>query len=86
MAVQSEQRKLWDRIVAKAWADEDYKKRLLADPAGVLRAEGMNLPEGLDVRVVEATENQAWYVLPPQTAGEIAEGEERLAAWWQTFV
>jgi len=80
MADHSAQKKVWMKVVAKAWEDEDFKKSLLADPAGVLRAEGMSLPEGMDVRVVEATEKQAWFILPPQTAEGLVEGEERLAA------
>jgi hypothetical protein len=80
MAVENAQRKLWEKIIAKAWADEDYKKRLLADPAGVLAAEGLILPKGVNVNVVEATKEQIWLVLPEQQAEDAVEGEERLAA------
>ncbi len=79
MADQGAQRKRRDKIVAKGCEAADGKRRLLADPASVLRAEGMNLPEGLDVRIVEATEKQAWFILPPQTAEGLAEDEGRLA-------
>ena len=81
MAEQNEQAKQWAKIVAKAWADEDYKKRLMDDPASVLSDEGMELPEGVKINVVEATDKQAWMVLPPKPAdGKIEEGESRLAA------
>jgi hypothetical protein len=87
MAAQNEQQKVWAKIVAKAWADEDYKLRLLADPAAVLKAEGVKVPEGVAFKCVEATETQAWLVLPPKPkdVGGASEGEERLAAfmnWW----
>lgn len=77
---QNEQQKLWAKIVAKAWADEDYKQRLLDDPAAVLRAEGMTLPEGVEINVVEATAKKAWFVLPMQPDEGALVGEERLAA------
>jgi hypothetical protein len=31
-------------VVAKAWADEAFKARLVSDPAAVLKAEGLALP------------------------------------------
>jgi hypothetical protein len=73
--------KIWTRIVAKAWEDEGYKARLLADPASVLKAEGIDVPAGKTVAVLEAKENQALFVLPRPGSVEIVEGEERLAAW-----
>ena len=81
MAEQNEQAKQWAKVVAKAWADEDYKQRLMTDPASILTEEGMEVPEGVQISVVEATEKQAWIVLPPKPeSGEIAEAAERLAA------
>ncbi len=73
--------KTWAAIVAKAWADEGYKRRLMADPRAVLAEEGVLLPAGMEVTVVEATERHRWLVLPPKRAGEetLAEGA-RLAA------
>jgi hypothetical protein len=47
---------LWSQIVARAWCDEGYKKRLRSDPRNVLAEYGMELPEGMDVKVVEGTE------------------------------
>ncbi|OEU65344.1 MAG: hypothetical protein BA863_15685 [Desulfovibrio sp. S3730MH75] len=83
MAEQNEQQKQWAKIVAKAWADEDYKQRLLANPANVIKDEGMEIPEGVEIKCVEATETQTWIVLPPKpsSTGAAARGEERLAAF-----
>jgi hypothetical protein len=83
MAEQNEQAKQWAKIVATAWADEDYKQRLLEDPASVLTEEGMEVPEGIELNVVEASEKQLYMVLPPRPEeGNIKEGAERLAAAW----
>ena len=76
-----EQAKQWAKIVAKAWADEAFKQRLIDEPAAVLAEEGMEVQEGVELKVVEATENQSWLVLPPKPEeAEIEEGAERLAA------
>ena len=84
MAEPNDRQKQWAKIVAKAWADEDYKRRLLDDPGAVLSEEGMKVPEGLQISVVEATEKQAWLVLPPKPEtgkiGRIEEVGQRLAA------
>ena len=78
----NEQQKRMAKIVAKAWADDEYKQRFISDPATVLREEGADVPEGVMFKVIEAQENENWIVLPPKPADEyIAEAaEERLAA------
>jgi len=48
-----ELRKAWARVVAKAWADEEFKRRLLTDPRAVAAEAGVPLPERLTVKVVE---------------------------------
>ena len=59
-----EQAKAYGRIVAKAWADEAFKQRLAADPAAVLKAEGMAVPAGAEVRLVENTDKVVHLTLP----------------------
>ena len=39
-------KKLWAKIVAKAWCDEAYKAELVNNPEQVLKAEGAEIPEG----------------------------------------
>ncbi len=76
-----ESRKKVARVIAKAWADEGYKKRLAADPMAVLAEEGIDVPQGVTVKVVEETEEVRFLVLPmPGAGGGAQEMEERLAA------
>jgi hypothetical protein len=42
-----------DRVFAKAWADEDFKVALLANPREALRSQGIQVPEGITVNVYE---------------------------------
>jgi hypothetical protein len=47
------QRRLWGQIVARAWDDDCFRQRLLAEPEAVLQEAGMDVPGGISVRVVE---------------------------------
>ncbi|ADK85871.1 hypothetical protein Deba_2511 [Desulfarculus baarsii DSM 2075] len=74
----------WAKVVAKAWADESYKNKLLSDPAAVLRAEGLAIPEGVRLTVLENSATQIHLVLPvaPSDAADLEDAAlgERLAA------
>ena len=58
----------WERalgqVIAQAWSDDSYKQQLLADPASVLAAEGLTVPAGKQVRIVEDTGDVVHVVLP----------------------
>jgi len=55
------------KIIARCWEDEEFKKRLMADPAKILDAEGVNVPDGVSIRVVEDTEQVRTLIIPPGT-------------------
>jgi|WetSurMetagenome_2_1015567.scaffolds.fasta_scaffold123654_2 hypothetical protein len=63
-------RDLEARIIAKAWRDPEYKKRLLSDPKGVLQSEiqaidpAVKLPDSLQAYAHEETANTYHFVLP----------------------
>ena len=79
----AEHQKKWAVCVAKAWADEDYKQRLLSDSAAVLKEEGVEVPGGMEFKVVENTQSVFHMVLPAvpdSEEGSIEDVEERLAA------
>lgn len=64
-----ENKKLWAKIVAKAWCDETFKAELLNNAEQVLKAEGAEIPEGVHVHVVEeqkpSTAEDVYLYLPP---------------------
>jgi hypothetical protein len=43
----------WGQVVGRAWADEDFKRRLLADPAGVLAEYELMAATGQALKVLE---------------------------------
>ena len=59
-----EQGKKMNQIIAKCWADEAFKAKLLADPAATLKAEGAEVPAGLTVKAVENTDQVFHLVIP----------------------
>ena len=60
-----EQQQAMGKIIAKAWADEAYKLRLINNPADVLKEEGVPVPEGITLKVVENTP-ALFHILLPQ--------------------
>jgi hypothetical protein len=61
------------QIIAKCWADESFKQKLIADPKAVLRAEGVDVPAA-NVRIVENSSELFHLVLPSKPAeGELSE-------------
>jgi hypothetical protein len=44
----------WGQIVGRAWADDDFNRRLMADPTGVLAEYNLRAPAGLRIKVLEA--------------------------------
>ena len=57
-------------IITKCWADDAFKRGLLADPMTTLQTEGVDVPEGLEVRVVENTDKIFHLVLSPKPASD----------------
>ncbi len=47
---------LWSQIVARAWCDEGFMKRLRSEPRPLLAEHGLEVPEGVEVQVEEGAE------------------------------
>jgi hypothetical protein len=70
----------WGKVVARAWSDELFKKRLLADPAAVLKENGIEVPKEAAVKVVENSAKVVHLILPGRPA-ELSETElDQIAA------
>jgi hypothetical protein len=53
------------KIITRCWEDEEFKKRLMADPAKILDAEGVSVPDGVSIRVMEDTDQVRTLIIPP---------------------
>jgi hypothetical protein len=56
----------WGQIVGRAWADDEFSQRLLADPISVLTEYDMEMPTGVRVKVLADTER-----VPEDTTGVV---------------
>ncbi len=71
----------YQAVVVKAWTDPAFKAQLLADPTSVMRAAGVDIPDGMDIKLVEhqAGEKEGHTVvtlpLPAAPAGHLSDDE-----------
>jgi hypothetical protein len=65
--------KKWAQLVARAWTDAKLKQRLLDAPEEVLREHGLDVPAGIEMRVVENTPKVTYLTLPLKPALEATE-------------
>lgn len=68
----NEQGKKISKIIAKAWSDANFKAKLLANPAEILQAEGIEVPAGVKVNAVENT-NEQFFLVIPKAPGELSD-------------
>jgi len=74
---------LWSQIVARAWCDEDFMKRLQLNPRAVLAEQGIEVAPGTGVEVVEGpeakveddTEAGLRFILPNNPPEELTDEE-----------
>lgn len=73
MSLESSRDDAMQLLLRKSWTDAEFKRRLLADPAGVLREEGWEVPAGVQIVVVEETPTTRYLTLP--TAPPVGDAE-----------
>jgi len=83
-----DERKEYAKVIAKAWTDDEFKKRLLADSTAVLKENGIEIPEGMTVKFIEQEEpkeNEILVPLRPRPAetGDLSDEDlHEVAAGW----
>jgi hypothetical protein len=65
-------------LIAACWKDDALKQRFLSDPHAVLAEHGMDVPEGMNVNVVENTDNAVHVTLPAAPEGHAELSDEEL--------
>jgi len=60
----SQLEKKMSQLISKCWADEGFKRKLVADPAGTLKAQGLELPADVTIKALENTERVFHIVIP----------------------
>ncbi|MAB73244.1 MAG: NHLP leader peptide family natural product precursor [Planctomycetaceae bacterium] len=60
----TEQRNQLAELFAACWKDEALKARLMAAPKAVLKEHGLDVPDGIDVKVVENADDCVHITMP----------------------
>jgi hypothetical protein len=81
MSGAEDQRLAYAKMLARVWSDDAYKARLYDDPSATLKEAGIDIPAGVEVKVLENTPELRHVVLPsPPAEGELMEDDlERVA-------
>ena len=75
----TEQKNALARLFAACWKDEALKARLVSDPKAVLKEHGLDVPDNLDVKVVENADDCVHITLPAPPAGDNDLSDEELS-------
>ena len=60
----TEQRNALTDLFAACWKDDALKARFMSDPKAVLAERGIDMPDGMDVKVVENADNTVHITMP----------------------
>jgi hypothetical protein len=60
----AEQNKAFAEFYASCWKDDALKARFMADPKAVLAERGIDMPDKIDVKVVENSDNTVHITMP----------------------
>ena len=76
----TEQRNAMAELFAACWKDEALKARFMSDPKAVLAERGIDVPDNIDVNVVENSDNTVHITMPNTPAESIALTDQELAS------
>ena len=77
---QEEFSKKYAEVIAKAWSDEGFKKKLLENPNETLKEFGVPIPEGVTFHIHENGSGTCHLILPKKPEGELSDEELKKAS------
>ena len=73
----------WNDIVARYYGDSEFADKLETSPSATLKAEGLELPEGVEIKLHKNSSSEFHLVLPPDPTSELSEGSlKNVTAGW----
>ena len=75
----TEQRNAIAELFAACWKDEALKARFMSDPKAVLAERGIDVPDNVDLNVVENSDNTVHITMPKAPGGATELSDEELA-------
>ena len=78
----TEERNKLAELFAACWKDDAVKQRFMSDPKAVLSEYGMEVPDGMNLNVVENADNTVHITMPAPPSGhqDLSDDELRAAA------
>lgn len=67
----------WREVVTKAWNDPNFHQMLVSNPVGTLKSEGIDVADGTNVHVHQATTQDLHLVIPAKPNGLSVEEASR---------
>lgn len=61
------------KIIQRCWEDDAFKARFIAQPNAILKEEGVDVPAGLEIKVVQNTENVQYLAIPAKATGQLTD-------------
>ena len=74
----TEERNRLAELFAACWKDEALKQRFMNDPKAVMAERGIDVPDGIDVNVVENSDNTVHITMPQAPTGVADLSDEQL--------
>ena len=75
----TEQKKSLAQLFAACWKDEALKTRFMRDPKAVLKEYGLEVPDGMEVKVVENADDCVHITLPAAPGGAMDLSDDELS-------
>ena len=75
----TEERNALTGLFAACWKDDALKARSMANPKAVLAERGIDVPDNIDVNVVENSDNTVHITMPKAPGGSTELSDEELA-------
>jgi hypothetical protein len=78
----SKEQSLRDQIIQKAWEDAEFKEKLITNPKeAVKEAFGIEIPDTIEVEVVEESANKVSLVIPQNPKDVKSVDQVAIPAW-----
>ena len=75
----TEQRTKLAELIAACWRDEAIKARFISEPKNIMKEHGMDVPDGIEINVVENADDCVHITLPAPPAGHMNLSDEELS-------
>jgi hypothetical protein len=56
----------YGELIAKAWSDSQFKKRLIKNPKAAMAELGIGTLPNIEIKVLEGSLKKAYFVIPPE--------------------